>query len=458
MTNALIKRIFDACATQYSLALSDSDSRNFQDCLRKCYEANQSEQFLEQFASQLCRYVLGLNIRYDLKNCDALQKDKITHLSALISSVHTKEYTDRMAVLKLNGGLGTSMGCEEPKSVIDIGNNQTFLDAALSNHHAFNLQFSSAVPLLLMNSFYTNEAMKNRVDLDNIKMITQHQLPRLIAGGVEAFDCEVESQQWAPPGHGDVFLSLYESGFLDQLLSEGRDILFISNIDNSLATCDLRIVQYICDNQVDFLMEVTQKTAVDRKGGTLAKSADSLCLIERSMIDADSEALFDDIHEFQLFNTNNIWINLRALKALIESNDIELPVIVNKKNCDGTDVIQLETAMGSAISCFKQAACLYVDRDRFFPVKTTADLLLLRAKRENKVCLNASPTIVFDENYQAVYEFDRLFQVIPNMRELTSLSIQGKFVFLDGLKLVGDVCLENSSQNKIILRDQLITG
>ena len=34
----------------------------------------------------------------------------------------------KLAVVKLNGGLGTSMGCKGPKSIIPIRNDLTFLD------------------------------------------------------------------------------------------------------------------------------------------------------------------------------------------------------------------------------------------------------------------------------------------------------------------------------------------
>jgi len=35
---------------------------------------------------------------------------------------------DKLVVLKLNGGLGTSMGCKGPKSAISVRDDLTFLD------------------------------------------------------------------------------------------------------------------------------------------------------------------------------------------------------------------------------------------------------------------------------------------------------------------------------------------
>lgn len=39
-----------------------------------------------------------------------------------------KALLDKLVVLKLNGGLGTTMGCVGPKSLISVRNDATFLD------------------------------------------------------------------------------------------------------------------------------------------------------------------------------------------------------------------------------------------------------------------------------------------------------------------------------------------
>ena len=39
-----------------------------------------------------------------------------------------KALLDKLVVIKLNGGLGTSMGCVGPKSLIPVRNELTFLD------------------------------------------------------------------------------------------------------------------------------------------------------------------------------------------------------------------------------------------------------------------------------------------------------------------------------------------
>jgi len=41
------------------------------------------------------------------------------------------EYLNKLAVLKLNGGLGTTMGCVGPKSAIEVRDGMTFLDLSV---------------------------------------------------------------------------------------------------------------------------------------------------------------------------------------------------------------------------------------------------------------------------------------------------------------------------------------
>lgn len=43
----------------------------------------------------------------------------------------TPSLLNKLAVLKLNGGLGTTMGCVGPKSVIEVREGMTFLDLSV---------------------------------------------------------------------------------------------------------------------------------------------------------------------------------------------------------------------------------------------------------------------------------------------------------------------------------------
>merc|ERR1711918_51755 len=93
---------------------------------------------------------------------------------------------------------------------------------------------------------------------------------------------------------------------------------------------------------------------------------------------------FQNVGKYKYFNTNNLWVDLEALKKTMSDNGgvLPLPVIKNGKTVDprdkkSTKVLQLETAMGAAIASFPTAAAIQIPRSRFAPVKTTNDMLAL---------------------------------------------------------------------------------
>ena len=81
---------------------------------------------------------------------------------------------------------------------------------------------------------------------------------------------------------------------------------------------------------------------------------------------------------YRIFNTNSLWINIAAIKRVMEADGMDLEIIVNAKTTDaGEPVIQLETAVGAAIKHFRNAHGVNVPRSRFLPVKSCSDLLLV---------------------------------------------------------------------------------
>lgn len=87
---------------------------------------------------------------------------------------------------------------------------------------------------------------------------------------------------WYPPGHGDIYASFYNSGLLDNLIAEGKEYIFVSNIDNLGATVDLYILNHLMNppngKRCEFVMEVTNKTRADVKvkGGGCAGLSERL--------------------------------------------------------------------------------------------------------------------------------------------------------------------------------------
>ncbi|CAJ0569899.1 unnamed protein product, partial [Mesorhabditis spiculigera] len=266
----------------------------------------------------------------------------------------------KLVVIKLNGGLGTSMGCKGPKSVIAVRNDLTFLDLTMQQIQQLNRTYNVDVPLVLMNSFNTDDdTQKLLKKYANVKVsvvsFCQSRYPRINKETLMPIGKDMSSndlEAWYPPGHGNFYEAFANSGLLDKFLEQGKEFCFLSNIDNMGATVDLSILNFVMNptdqqERPEFVMEVTDKT---------------------SRLFQNSE-----------YSTQTIlWANLGAIKRVISNNELDMEVIVNPKHLDrGLDVIQLETAAGAAIKNFKYSCGINVPRSRSLPVKKSSDLLLL---------------------------------------------------------------------------------
>src|SRR3954454_16852026 len=69
----------------------------------------------------------------------------------------SRELLDRAVVIKLNGGLGTSMGMTGPKSLLEVKEGHSFLDIVVRQTLALRRRHGAGLPLVLMNSFSTRE-------------------------------------------------------------------------------------------------------------------------------------------------------------------------------------------------------------------------------------------------------------------------------------------------------------
>jgi UTP--glucose-1-phosphate uridylyltransferase len=303
---------------------------------------------------------------------------------------------ERVVVLKLNGGLGTSMGMTRAKSLLGVKDGHTFLDVIARQVLHLRERHGAPIPLLLMNSFATRDDTLAALEpypelaLDRLPLdFVQGKVPKLLADGFEPVSWEQDpSLEWAPPGHGDVFTSLATSGMLDTLLERGYEYVFLSNSDNLGAVLEPLVLTWFAREELPFLSEVVDRMEADRKGGHLAlrRGDDGLVLRETAQVPGEDQGAFEDTERHRFFNANNIWVNLRALKGALDERDgvLGLPMIVNKKTVDPSDssspeVVQLETAMGAAIGVFEGAAAVHGPRWRFAPLNTTSHLLVVRS-------------------------------------------------------------------------------
>ena len=376
---------------------------------------------------------------------------------------------DRVVVLKLNGGLGTSMGMTKAKSLLEVKDGQSFLDIIVRQVLHLRERTGARIPLLLMNSFATRKdslaALERYPDLkvDLPLDFLQGKVPKLLADGFEPVEWpDNPALEWAPPGHGDVYTSLATSGLLGRLLERGYEYLFLSNSDNLGAVLEPRILGWFAAEGLPFLSEVTDRTEGDKKGGHLARrTGGGLVLRETAQTPEEDMEAFQDTSRHRFFNCNTIWVDLRVLQRTLEERDgiLGLPMIVNRKTVDPTDpaspeVIQLETAMGAAIDGFDGAGALRVPRSRFAPVKTTNDLLALRSdayelEDDWTVRLAASrdgrpPLVELDSDYfKLLRDFEHRFGGgPPSLIDCERLTVEGDVSFGRGVTVRGSVTVE----------------
>jgi len=376
------------------------------------------------------------------------------------------ELLRQTAVLKLNGGLGTSMGLEKAKSLLVVKDDKTFLDLIAQQVKYMRKEYKSETQFILMNSFSTSDDTRSflkrkhsdLLEEKNIELV-QNKSPKVDAETLKpASFPENPDLEWCPPGHGDIYASLIGSGMLDRLIADGIKYLFVSNSDNLGATLDLKLLNYFAESKLGFLMEVADRTEADKKGGHLCYNANKrLCLRESAQCEPEDEVRFQNVQKHKYFNTNNLWIELSQLKQATKGGSMPLPLIKNSKTVDPRDkksakVFQLETAMGAAIESFEKAGAIAVPRTRFAPVKTCNDLVCLRSdayKVTDDFRMQAAvahpPLIKLDDShYKLVDQLEELMPTIPSLKYCESLNVQGKVKFDPFVIIKGKQVIKNA--------------
>jgi len=434
----------------------------------KMREAGQPEEAIRSFRSAYERLESGESAL--LPTAELEPAGEVDTLEQL-PDVDAGDILDRVAVVKLNGGLATSMGLRSPKSLLQAREGYSFLEIIVGQTLALRRRYDVRLPLVLMNSLATREetlrALEAYPELDvGLPLdFLQSMVPKLEADTLEPIGWRSEpSLEWAPPGHGDVYPALRGSGMLDAMLDQGYRYAMISNADNLGATIDARIPAHMERSDIPFLMEVVTGTEADRKGGHIARRrADGqLLLRETAQTPSEDEESFRDYRHWRYYNTNNLWLDLRALKETLDETGgvLELPLIVNRKTVDPRDsdspaVIQLESAMGAAIGAVKGAELLRVPRTRFAPVKTTDDLLVLRSdvytlSKEDMVVAAVPeradnlPYVELDSKfYKLLDDFEERFpDGAPSLREAERLVVHGDVTFGANVRVRGAVELK----------------
>merc|ERR1712137_6447 len=398
------------------------------------------------------------------------------------SSEETRDLLSKLVVLKLNGGLGTSMGCTGPKSAIEVHSGFSFLDLTVRQIESLNSKYCVNVPLVLMNSFNTDEETakilhKYKNSQVTILTFNQNRFPRIYKESLEpaCYQYDGDLGEWYPPGHGDVYQAFYSSPIFKQLQEQGKEYVFFSNIDNLGATVDADILAHMIDSKAEFIMEVTDKTRSDVKGGTLIDYEGKAKLLEIAQVPRAHVEEFKSIKKFKIFNTNNMWVKLSAIQDKVESKVLQtMDVIVNVKELRGKPVIQLERAAGAAIEYFRGSHGVNVPRSRFLPVKSTSDLFVVQSNiytlSSGTLIMNPKrpfttiPLVKLGDNFKEVSAYMSRFAKIPNILELDHLTVSGDVSFGSNVVLRGTVIIVANHGQRIdipsgsILENKVVSG
>lgn len=373
-------------------------------------------------------------------------------------------------LIKLNGGLGTSMGLARAKTLLPVREGRTFLDIIVDQVRWARRERGVRLPLMFMNSFRTRAdtlahlAHYPDLAVDGLPIdFLQNREPKVRADDLTPVEWPTDPDlEWCPPGHGDVYTALWTSGLLDALLEQGYRYASLANGDNLGAAPDARLAGWFASSGAPYAAEVCTRTANDRKGGHLAvRIRDGRLVLRDSAQTADEDqAVFADEHVHRYFHANNLWLDLDQLRSALVARDgvLGLPLIRNEKTVDPADptsptVIQLESAMGAAIEVFDGAQAIAVPRDRFLPVKTTNELMLLRSD-VFRLCpdgrlthAGAIPEVTLAARYyKLLQDFDARVRVVPSLAEAESLTVEGDWVFDSPASVRGELVLPDTGR------------
>ena len=376
----------------------------------------------------------------------------------------------KTVIIRLNGGLGTSMGMDRAKSLLPVRDGDSFLDIIVRQVLAARERYGARLPLIFMDSFRTQDdtlaalAKYPQLAVDDLPLdFLQNQEPKLRADDLSPVSYPDDpSLEWCPPGHGDIYTALYGSGLLDKLIDAGFQYASTANADNLGAVPSAKVAGWFASSGAPYAAELCKRTPADVKGGHLAvrNSDGRIILRDTAQTPSDQMHYFTDQYRHPYFHTNNLWFDLVALREVLRQRAgvLGLPLIRNAKTVNPADstttpVVQIECAMGAAIEAFEGASAIEVPRSRFLPVKTTNDLMVLRSDAyEVDVAGQLNATVdqvcvaeLDPKYYKTIHQFEqRVSQGAPSLRQAQRLVVHGDWTFGADVVVKGEVTLADA--------------
>lgn len=374
----------------------------------------------------------------------------------------TKMLLDKLVVVKFNGALGTNMGFSGPKSAIEVKNNLTPLDLMVDQVESLNSKYGCNVPLLLMDTAETHDRVQKVLEKYSNSKVDIHSLSLSQQPHEKSFEGHSRKDKLYPSSdHSVVFLSLMKSGTLDLLLVQGKEYALVVDSDNVAAVADPKIFNHLIQNQIEYCMEVAPVPSID-----LRNSLINLRPGKFQLVDITQNPTKQSGGKFKFINTRSMWVNLRAIKRLIDTDELKIENFSSSKEVNDDQIISRGTAADSAIQFFDHTIGINVAQSRYLPVNSTSDLLLLQSDlytadegilvqnpaRDNP----ANPSIELGPEFEKVNDFQSRFKSIPSIINLDSLKVEGDVWFGAGITLKGKVSIVAKPGMKLEIPDGIV--
>lgn len=358
-----------------------------------------------------------------------------------------KNLLDKIVVVKFNDALGTALGFNGPKSLIGIRDGLTSLDLIVNQIQSLNLTYGCHIPLVLMNTIRTHDdSLKalEKYSTSNVDILPlsqgQHTQKKSSSG-------QSSADELYPSDHAAAFLSLMtSSGTLDVLLSQGKEYVHVVSSDNVAAAVDPRIMSHLSQNNIEYCMEVTPTTSYLSKSKMVNQQQGMFELAEIARTLPK-----DSAEKFKFIDTRSLWVNLKAIRRLVDTNALKIENLSISKEMEGDQMVLQETAAGSTIQLFDKAIGIDVPQFRVVQLNATSDLLLLQSDlystsegilvRNTAQANPANPCIELGPEFEKVSDFQRRFKSIPSIVGLDSLKVAGDVWFGAGVILKGRVSI-----------------
>ncbi|KAG8391356.1 hypothetical protein BUALT_Bualt01G0179300 [Buddleja alternifolia] len=336
----------------------------------------------------------------------------------------TKQLLDKLVVLKYNGNLGTKIGFNGPKSVMEVGGGLTCLDLTINQIEALNAKYGCNIPLLLVNAINTHDSTLKVLEKHLNKNIhsviqSQHHLENASNFAVPSAKGQDNQDEMDSFNLAEVLLPLMTSGKLDILLSQGKEYILILSSDNLARVVDPKILNHMIQNNIEFCLEVMPKPS-ETEGDKLSPNEEDIqnfdiCLFMVLLVGIMK--ILTPKENWKFIDT--MWVNINSIESLVERRTAKDQLTISK--------------------LFDQHFALSVPKSRYLPVEATSDLFLLQSDlytltegiltqntaRENP----ADPSIELGLEFENVNDFHRRFKSIPSVLELESLKVTGDVWF-----------------------------